>query len=132
MGGLDRIGPWVADALVIFGLVIVTIGVYGVVRMPDIYTKLHAASKAVFLGVCVLALASFASGDPAIIGRVVLVAVLLLLTTPVAAHVIGQAAYRTGEPMRTLAAIDETGVLRPAPPHAVDEGDRRDRRPSAR
>lgn len=107
-------GAWLADALVILGVGVMTIGVVGVWRMPDPYTKLHAASKAVVLGVCVLALASFASGDPAIVGRVVLIAILLLLTTPVAAHAIGRAAYLMGEPMRSPGAVDETGRLRGA------------------
>ena len=43
--------PWLADALVVLGVAVMTVGVYGVVRMPDIYTRLHAASKSVFLGV---------------------------------------------------------------------------------
>ncbi|MBA3415574.1 MAG: monovalent cation/H(+) antiporter subunit G [Chloroflexia bacterium] len=122
---------WLADLLVLAGVGVMTVGVVGPLRMPDVYTKLHAASKAVFRGVCVLAVASFASGDPAIVGRVALITVLLLLTMPVAAHVIGQAAYRTGEPMRSPAAIDETGVLRPAPPNAEGDGDRRERPPGA-
>lgn len=105
---------WVADVLVILGVVVMSIGVFGMLRMPDAYTKLHAASKAVVLGVCLLAVASVATADPAIYGRALLIAVMLLLTTPVAAHVIGQAAYRTGEAMRTPGAIDETGLLRPA------------------
>jgi len=111
---------WLANVLVLLGVGVMTIGVVGVLRMPDPYTKLHGASKAVFLGVCVLAVASFASGEPAIIGRAALIAVLLLLTTPVAAHVIGQAAYRSGEAMRTPGAIDETGKLRRAHPEITD------------
>jgi multicomponent Na+:H+ antiporter subunit G len=43
--------PYLADALVILGIWVMTVGVYGVIRMPDTYTRLHAASKAVFLGV---------------------------------------------------------------------------------
>ena len=109
---------WVADALVVLGVAVMTIGVVGVLRMPDAYTKMHAASKAVFLGVCMLALASFATEEPAIVGRALLIAIMLLLTTPVAAHVIGQAAYRAGEPMETPGAIDETGTLRSAPAKA--------------
>ena len=44
--------PWLSDALVLLGLTVMTIGVVGIVRMPDIFTKQHAASKSVFLGVC--------------------------------------------------------------------------------
>jgi multicomponent Na+:H+ antiporter subunit G len=120
---MEAVTPWVADALVILGLAIMTAGVYGVVRMPDIYTKLHAASKAVFLGVCAQAVASYASGDPAIYARTTLIAILLILTTPVASHAIGAAAYRLKEPMVSPDAIDESGQCprRPGPPDAPPE-----------
>ena len=101
--------PWLADALVVLGVGVMTIGIYGVVRMPDVYTRLHAASKAVFLGVISLAAASVVTGEPAIIARVVLIGVVLLLTTPVSAHAIGRGAYLEGERMKTPGAIDESG-----------------------
>lgn len=101
--------PWLADALVVLGVGIMTIGVYGVIRMPDLYTRLHAASKSVFLGVFSLALASLVTGDPAIIARVILIGALLLLTTPVSAHAIGRGAYLEGEWMETPGAVDESG-----------------------
>lgn len=102
---------WSADVLVVLGLVIMTIGVYGLFRMPDAYTKLHATSKAVFLGVIAFLAASTASRDPAIILRAILIAAALLLTTPVAAHAVALAAYRLREPMRTPGALDESGRL---------------------
>jgi multicomponent Na+:H+ antiporter subunit G len=73
---------------------VMTMGVVGVLRMPEIYTKLHAASKAVFLGVFAFLVAVVASGDPVIIARVVLIGMLLVFTTPVAAHEIARAAAR--------------------------------------
>lgn len=114
--------PWVAlaaDALVLLGVAVMTIGVYGVFRMPDTYTQLHAASKAVFLGVIALLVASAATGSPTIVARSVLIAVFLILTTPVAAHVIGRAAYLLDERMETPGARDESGhrlTERPRPP----------------
>lgn len=86
-----------ADALVLLGLVALTVGVYGVIRMPGTLLKLHASSKAVFLGVIPLLVAAAATGDPAIIYRAVLIAALLLLTTPISAHAITKAAYQQGE-----------------------------------
>lgn len=100
--------PWLADALVVFGVFIMTIGVYGVIRMPDTYTRLHAASKAVFLGVISLLLASAVSWDPKIVLRALLIGVFLLLTTPVSAHVIGKAAFERGERMQSPDAVDES------------------------
>lgn len=87
----------IADGFILLGAVVTTIGVVGMVRMPDIFTKLHAASKAVFLGVCSFLAALVASGDPSIIARAVLIALLLILTTPVAAHEIAKAAVREQE-----------------------------------
>lgn len=97
-----------ADILVVVGLVIMTIGVYGVLRFPDVYTRLHAASKAVFLGVIAFLLAVSLTSGPDVILRSALISFLLLMTTPVAAHVIAQAAFRDGQPMRTPGATDES------------------------
>ncbi|MBW3652645.1 MAG: monovalent cation/H(+) antiporter subunit G [Actinobacteria bacterium] len=98
----------VTDVLTVLGVAILTIGVYGVVRMPDVYTQLHAASKAGFLGIAALLAAVALQGGGAIVARAVLIVGLLAFTTPVAAHAIGHAARRRGEPMRTPGAVDES------------------------
>ncbi len=114
---LNGIMPWLVDALVIFGTFIVTIGVYGIIRMPDTFTRLHAASKAVFLGVITLLVASTATGDMDIILRATITAFFLLVTTPISAHVVARAAYDRNEKMRAPGAIDESGheLNRPGP-----------------
>jgi multicomponent Na+:H+ antiporter subunit G len=98
------------DALVIVGLVFMTLGVVGVLRMPDAYSKLHAQSKAVALGaVCLLAAAALRGQAPnALVG--LLVAAFLLATSPVSAHAVGRAAWRRGEPMRGERVVDESPV----------------------
>ncbi len=98
----------VTDVLTVLGVAILTIAVYGVVRMPDVYTQLHAASKAGFLGVAALLAAVALQGDAASVARAVLIVGLLAFTTPVAAHAIGRAASRREEPMRTPGAVDES------------------------
>lgn len=104
-------GPilWVVDALIVVGLVVMTLGVLGVYRMPDAYTKVHAQSKAVAIGaVCLIAAAVVGATAPnELLG--ILVAAFLLLTAPVSAHVISRAAWRQGEPMRGAAVVDESG-----------------------
>ena len=117
MGGfLDALGtafsavaPWVADALVVIGVFGMTVGIYGIVRMPDVYNKLHAASKVVFLGVTMLLLASAVTNDAEIILRATLIGVFLVLTTPVSAHVVGKAAFLRRYKMQTPGAVDESG-----------------------
>ena len=58
--------------------------------MPDAYTRQHAASKMVFLGVITLLLASALPWDNDIVLRDTLIAVFLLLTTPVSSHMAGR------------------------------------------
>jgi multicomponent Na+:H+ antiporter subunit G len=96
------------DLLVVGGLVLLTVGVYGAVRMPDVYTQLHAASKAGFLGIALLLASASLGGDGAIIARSLLIVALLAVTTPVAAHAIARAARARGETMETPGAVDES------------------------
>lgn len=101
------VGPWVADALVVLGILVMTIGVYGVVRMPDTYTRLHVASKMVFMGAMPLLLASALVGGQDVALRVILIAFFILLTTPVSAHVVGRAAYLRGERIKSPEPVEE-------------------------
>jgi multicomponent Na+:H+ antiporter subunit G len=126
----DPITPWLADALVLVALFVMTIGTVGIVTMPDIYTKLHAASKAVFLGVIVLAIATMMTSELDFVLRVIVICGALVLTTPVASHVIGRAAWLEREHMSTPGALDESGhhladeeTVGPAPRGGVGRGD---------
>lgn len=108
--------PWLADALVVLGLIIMSAAVYGLFWLPDLYTRLHAASKAVTLGIIPILLASLVTWEPAIICRVILIVIFLFLTTPVSAHVIGRVAYMKREPIKVPDVIDESGHLPVEPP----------------
>jgi multicomponent Na+:H+ antiporter subunit G len=109
LSALATLAPWIADVLVVLGIFVMTVGVYGIIRMPDVYTRLHAASKAVFLGVISLLLASVVTNDAEIIFRAMLIAAFLILTTPVSAHVIARAAFLKGQRMESPDAVDESG-----------------------
>ena len=110
-GAFSSVVPFLADALVILGVFVMTVGVYGAIRMPDAYTKLHAMSKTVFLGVISLCLSSAVTGDPQVIYRVALIAACLIVTTPISAFVIARAAYLREEPMQSPDPLDESGRL---------------------
>lgn len=80
----------------------------GMLRMPDLYTRLQAATKAGTLGVGLIALAlilHFAS-LPAVV-RGMLTILFLFLTAPVAAHVIARAAHTSGVPLWNRSALDD-------------------------
>jgi monovalent cation/proton antiporter MnhG/PhaG subunit len=87
---LDVLG----GVLLFAGLTLLTIGLYGVLRMPDTYQQLHAQGLATGPGViCVLA-SSIATENAAIITFAVLAIAFIVLTSPVSAHAIARAAHR--------------------------------------
>ena len=69
---------WIADALIVAGLAVMTLGVYGILRFPDVYTRLHASGKASSLGVSLLLVAGTIGARPSAAARVVLIVALLV------------------------------------------------------
>lgn len=107
------------------GLAFMTVAGIGLLRMPDLLTRMHASSKAGTLGAAlVLAAVALHFADAAITVRVVVVCVFLLLTAPIASHVIARAGYRTGCPLADETVIDELA--------AADDDTGRDERSAAR
>lgn len=87
---LDVLGGFLLFA----GLTLLTIGLYGVLRMPDTYQQLHAQGLATGPGViCVLA-SSIATENAAIITFAVLAIAFVAVTSPVSGHAIARAAHR--------------------------------------
>ena len=80
----------------------------GVLRMPDVFTRMQASTKASTLGLgCLLIGAALQFGDLASIIRVVSIAAFTFLTTPVSAHVIARGAYRADIPLWDGTVVDE-------------------------
>ncbi len=107
------------------GLLLATVGLYGLLRMPDIFHQLHAAGLVTGPAVLVTLLASLTTGSTDIVTSAALVFVFVLITAPLAGHSIAQAAWLRpdaddagpsipaprvvslrGEGMRTLVAYD--------------------------
>ncbi|WP_043527973.1 monovalent cation/H(+) antiporter subunit G [Litchfieldella xinjiangensis] len=83
----------------------------GVLRMPDLLTRMHATTKAATLGVALIMVAvSLHFAEVAVVARAFGVIVFLLMTAPVAAHVIGRAGYFVGSKLWSGTVKDE---LRP-------------------
>lgn len=80
----------VADALVLAGIAVLTLAVWGLLRLPDTFARLHAASKAAALGVALLLSSSLTTGQPAMVVRALVVLVFLCITTPVGSHAIAR------------------------------------------
>lgn len=99
------------DIMLLLSCAVITLGIVGIIRMPDIYTKLHGASKSVFLGVVLLCISASVIATPQMNMRLALIALLVVITTPLASHAIGRAAYIRHEQMETPGAVDESQML---------------------
>lgn len=96
--------------LLLFGAFFCLIAAVGVVRLPDALTRMHAATKAGTLGVGLLVVAeAVVFQELGIALRAASIILLLLLTTPVAAHLIGRASYLSGVELSSHTWIDELG-----------------------
>ncbi len=90
----------VIGIFLILGSFIVLLAGTGVVKMPDIYTRMSATSKASTLGVSVILITTgFFFGTTEIITRTILIVVFLMITAPVASHLLGKAAYLNKLPL---------------------------------
>jgi multicomponent Na+:H+ antiporter subunit G len=88
--------------LLLGGGAFVLVAAIGIVRLPDLLTRMHASTKAGTLGslLVLVGLAVF-TGSTMVISKVVATSLFLLLTAPIAAHMIGRAharTYKRGEP----------------------------------
>lgn len=105
---IEALSTGAADVLLVLGVGVMTIGVYGLLRMPDVYTQLHASSKTVVFGVVAILVAGMIVSDARESAyRAVLIIAFLLLTTPVAAHSVARAAHMRNEAGSGPPAIDE-------------------------
>jgi multicomponent Na+:H+ antiporter subunit G len=80
----------------------------GILRMPDVYLRVSVVTKAATLGVgLILAGLALHFSDFSITVRVLAILFFIFLTAPVAAHMIGRAAYFIGEPLWTRTVRDD-------------------------
>lgn len=89
---------YIGCALLLLGALFSLVAALGVLRLPDLYTRMHAASKAGAVGGGLVLLAvALLSFDVGVALRAIIGFVFLLLTTPVAAHLLARASYRSSD-----------------------------------
>ena len=121
---------WLTGLALISGSAFMLIAALGVLRMPDLLTRMHAPPKAGVLGagLTMVAVALHFGTEP-VIAKAVAVIAFLILTAPVAAHAIGRAGYFTGVSLWENTRVDELKgrydeeTHTPASPPAGGEGD---------
>lgn len=95
--------------LSIVGLAFSLSGAVGIVRMPDLYTRIQCSSKTITMG-ALPALVALVVGEGVVTNyasRALIVAALLLIVNPAASHALARAAYKSGVPMWPGAVRDE-------------------------
>ncbi len=96
---IDRIGEIVIGVLAVLGAAIAVVSVLGLIRLPDVYLRSHAATKSATLGVLLVLLSAFCYSwlfqDHFSI-KLLLGIAFVFLTSPVAGHLNARAAYRSG------------------------------------
>jgi multicomponent Na+:H+ antiporter subunit G len=97
-------------ALMLGGTFFMLITGIGLIRFPDVYTRMHAAGKAGTLGIALLILAPtlhFLGSDPSVSLRGCLAIVFQFLTTPGATYLLAHACYATSHPAHDRTELDE-------------------------
>ncbi len=98
----------IAAVLLLVGVALAVVGTIGLHRFPDVFARMHAATKPATLGLvlvlCGTALRVEDRGDAA---KLLLVVALQFVTAPVGAHMVGRAAYRAGTELSPETSVDE-------------------------
>lgn len=106
-----------SSVLMLTGAALAVLAGIGLHRFPDVFARMHAATKPATLGlVLVLAGAALQFDRPGSIAKLLLVVAFQFVTAPVGAHMIGRAAYRAGTELSPDTTVDElrTASHRPA------------------
>ncbi len=101
----------------IIGYILITVGILfnlfgciGLVRFPDVYNRLQAATKCVTLGTIMLLIgAALVSGYNPMSAKAIICAVFILITSPTAAHAIAKGAYASGVELWENSVVDKYG-----------------------
>lgn len=98
----------VAASLLLAGSFLILVAAIGLVRMPDVFCRMHATTKAGALG-CGLTLAAgvFHFDELGVATRALATIVFILLTAPIGAHLLARASYRVGRPMWQGTLLDQ-------------------------
>jgi multicomponent Na+:H+ antiporter subunit G len=103
----------IAEGLILIGAFFILAAAIGVLRFPDLYTRLHASTKLITLGgLGVFIGTAVALNQPEVTTRMLLITAFFFLTAPLSAYMIARAAYLRGlEFFKEEGSADEWGEL---------------------
>lgn len=110
--------------LMLTGALFMLAGSLGVLRMPDLFLRMSASTKASTLGTSSLLIAvALHFNEIGVASRAVATIVFLLLTAPVAAHMLGRAGYFVGVRLADVTVIDELAGNYDLETHVLDSSE---------
>ncbi len=118
---LPMAGALVIAALVLAGALITLSAAFGILRFPDLFTRMHAASKAGTVGSSLLLLAvGLHAGELHVLFRALAGVAFFVMTAPISAHLLAKAAHQTGyasaaRPCAMISADKPQGRSAPMP-----------------
>lgn len=97
-----------AAVMVVLGATLMLLAAVGVTRLPDIFTRMQASTKAASLGSgLILGAVALHFGELTVVARSLLAIAFIFLTAPVSAHMIGRAAYFVGVGLWEGTVVDD-------------------------
>lgn len=99
----------IASIILMVGLAFNLFGCIGLVRLPDVYNRLQAATKCVTLGTCLILISVMISawGDStAVVFKAILCMVFVLITSPTAAHALARGAHASKVELWEKSVVD--------------------------
>lgn len=107
---ISKAGELIIGLMVLFGALIGALSAFGLIRLPDVYLRSHAATKSATLGVLFILVAAFLYFMIYLehtSAKLLLGIVFVFITGPVAGHLNGRAAYRSGVPLWNKSIQDD-------------------------
>lgn len=115
-----------AAILILLGAIISVVSAFGMIRLPDVYTRSHAATKSATLSVLACLLGAFIYfwvHDGFVSIRLILGIIFVFITAPVSGHLVCRAAYRSRVPLAEGSGED---ALKPVLFGTTDEETKRE------
>jgi multicomponent Na+:H+ antiporter subunit G len=116
---MPSLGEILVAACLLLGTFLIVVTGLGLLRLPDVFCRMHAAGKAGTLGVVTIILGTviaFAGTEHDVTVRGLLAIVFQFLTSPAATHLLARASYVCDYPLSDRTAVDELKVFLPSRP----------------
>lgn len=112
----------IASVLVVAGAALALLAAVGLQRFDDVFARMHAATKPATLGLLlILSGAAFMLPIPGAVAKLFLVILLQFITAPIAAHLVGRAAFRTGKELSPATLVVEEAEYINTHPRLIEE-----------